>query len=259
MRWESYKEPAQTTWYPVVSHISNPSIIPYLPAPGKATGAAVVVCPGGGHRYLAMEHEGDAVGRWLSAHGIAAFVLKYRLANEPGSPYQVDVQALMDAQRAIRTVRSRSKEWNVNPAAVGIMGFSAGGELAELAATRFDSPMLGSSDAVDALDCRPNFQALFYPGVPRTPPTLPRNTPPAFLCGASNDGFNLTTPMVRLYLELKAAGVPAEMHVYGRGGHGFGIRDEDEPVYTWMSLFMAWLGDSGFLGKPGAPAQKEAK
>jgi acetyl esterase/lipase len=247
-RWENY----QTTWYPVVSHISNPAIIPYLPSPETATGAAVVVCPGGGHRYLALEHEGNAVGKWLSAHGVAGFVLKYRLAREPGSPYLVGVHALMDAQRAIRTVRSRAKEWNLNPNAVGIMGFSAGGELALLAATQFDDPVKGSSDAVDALDCRPDFQAIFYPGRPSTPLTLTRRTPAAFLCSASDDGLNLTVPMVRLYLDLEAAGVPSEMHVYSRGGHGFGIREQDKPVYSWMSLFMAWLGDRGLARRPGA-------
>lgn len=251
MRWESYKGATGMSWYPVVSHISNPSIIPYLPPPDKATGAAVVVCPGGGHRYLAMEHEGHAVGKWLSAHGVAAFVLKYRLANEPGSPYQVGVHALMDAQRAIRTVRSRAREWNVNPAAVGIMGFSAGGEVAALAATQFETPVKGSADSVDALDCRPDFQALFYPGLPGDPLVLSPRTPPAFLCSADDDQFHLTAPMVRLYQGLEAAGVPAEMHVYARGGHGFGIRDQDKPVYTWMPLFMAWLGDQGMLAKPG--------
>jgi len=248
LRWENF----ETTWYPVVSRISNPSIIPYLPPPERATGAAVVICPGGGHRYLAMEHEGDAVGRWLSSHGVAGFVLKYRLAREPGSPYEVGVHALMDAQRAIRTVRSRAKEWNINPAAVGIMGFSAGGEVALLAATQFDSPVKGSSDAVDALDCRPDFQAIFYPSMPGTPLTLTHRTPPAFLCGASDDQFNLTAPMVRLYLDLEAAGAPAEMHVYARGGHGFGIREQDKAVYTWMPLFMAWLGDCGLTRRPGS-------
>ncbi len=253
MRWESYKDASGMSWYPVVSHISNPSIIPYLPAADRATGAAVIVCPGGGHEYLALEHEGDAVGKWLSAHGVAVFVLKYRLAREPGSPYEVAVHALMDAQRAVRTVRSRAAEWNVNPSAVGIMGFSAGGEVAVLAATHFDNPVKGSSDSVDALDCRPDFQALFYPGLPHAPLVLTRRTPPAFLCSADNDQFNLTEPMVRLYLDLRAAGVSAEMHVYARGGHGFGIREQDKPVYTWMSLFMAWLGDRGMLATPAAP------
>jgi endo-1,4-beta-xylanase len=253
-RWANF----ETTWYPVVSHITNPSIIPYLPAPENATGAAVIICPGGGHQYLALEHEGNAVGKWLSAHGVAGFVLKYRLAREPGSPYQVDVHALMDAQRAIRKVRSRAKEWNVNPAAVGIMGFSAGGEVALLAATRFDNPVKGSSDGVDALDCRPDFQALFYPGIPRTQLTVTPRTPQAFLCSASDDPFHLTTPMVRLYLDLEAAGVPSEMHVFAGGGHGFGIRDQDKPAYAWMQLFMAWLGDRGLLRKPATPGA-EAK
>jgi endo-1,4-beta-xylanase len=253
-RWANF----ETTWYPVASHITNPSIIPYLPAPENATGAAVIICPGGGHQYLSLEHEGNAVGKWLSAHGVAGFVLKYRLAREPGSPYQVDVHALMDAQRAIRTVRSRAREWDVNPAAVGIMGFSAGGEVALLAATRFGNPVKGSSDSVDALDCRPDFQALFYPGIPRTQLMVTQRTPQAFLCSASNDQFHLTTPMVRLYLDLEAAGVPAEMHVFADGGHGFGIRDQDRPVYAWMQLFMAWLGDRGLLRKPATPGP-EAK
>jgi len=253
-RWEHYG----TLWYPVVYHISNPSIVAFLPPPDRATGTAVVVCPGGGHQYLALEHEGNAVGKWLCARGVAAFVLKYRLAREPDSPYRVDVESLMDAQRALRTVRSRAKAWNVNPAAVGIMGFSAGGELALLAATRFAEPVGVPADAVDALDCRPDFQAIFYPGLPREPLALSARTPPAFLCAAYDDGFQLTTPMVRLYLDLAAAGVPTEMHVYRSGGHGFGIRDEDKAVYSWMPLFLTWLGEVGFAPAraPGAPVAR---
>ncbi len=236
--WENYA----TTWYAVVTNINTPAIIPFLPAPGTATGAAVVVCPGGGHKFLAMEHEGYSVGEWLASHGIAAFVLEYRLANAPGSTYKVDVHALMDAQRAIRTVRSRAKEWNVDPNRIGIMGFSAGGELAALAATRYDNPVKGSSDPIDALDCRPDFQALFYPGLPRELPAVSSATPAAFLCGATDDQFHLTPPMVRYYQKLVDAGVPAELHVYAQGGHGFGIRDQDKTVYSWMGLFKAWVG-----------------
>jgi endo-1,4-beta-xylanase len=251
-RWENYK----TTWYSVISNINTPAILPFLPAPDKATGCAIVVCPGGGHRFLAMEHEGYAVGKWLSEHGIAAFILEYRLANAPGSPYKVDVHALMDAQRAIRFVRSRAAEWKINPAAIGIMGFSAGGELAALAASRFDRPVRGTSDAIDAADCRPNFQALFYPGLAavKAPPTA--NSPVAFLCGASDDGFGLTPGMVKYYLALTAAGVPAELHVYAHGGHGFGIRDKDMAVYSWMPLFLTWLRDSGFLAAGAPPGPK---
>jgi acetyl esterase/lipase len=243
--WESYTLPSGTTWYAVITNVNTPAIIPFLPAPGTGTGAAVIVCPGGGHRFLAMEHEGYAVGKWFSDHGIAAFVLEYRLANAPGSTYQSNVHALMDAQRAIRTVRSRAKEWKVDPDRVGIIGFSAGGEVAAMAATRYGYPVKGTSDAIDALDCRPDFQALFYPGLPKEEPVLSASTPPAFLCGASDDGLQLTPPLVRYYLKLAAAGVRTEMHIYSQGGHGFGIRDQDKPVYSWMPLFATWLGTLG--------------
>lgn len=251
-RWENYK----TTWYSVLTDIQVPAIIPFLPPPDKATGAAIVVCPGGGHRNLAMEHEGYAVGKWFSDHGVAAFILEYRLAKAEGSPYTVERESLMDAQRAVRTVRSRAKEWGINPAAVGIMGFSAGGEVAFLTATRFENPVVGSHDAVDALSCRPDFQGLFYPGLPREQPALTLQTPPAFLCGASNDQFGLTSGMVQLYTNLSAAGVWAELHIYSTGGHGFGIRDEDKSVYSWMPLFMTWMRTGGFLSNPAAPAAK---
>jgi endo-1,4-beta-xylanase len=237
MRWETYA----TTWYAVITNINAPAIIPFLPAPGTGTGQAIVVCPGGGHRYLAMEHEGYAVGTWLAAHGIAAFVLEYRLARTPDSPYRVEVHALMDAQRAIRTVRSRAAEWRVNPAEVGIIGFSAGGELAALASTRFATPVKGSADAIDALDCRPNFQGLFYPGLPADFPAPGPDTPPTFLCGAHTDPAMVR--MVAYYQKLDAAGVSTELHVYAHGNHGFGIRDEDKPVYSWMGLFKAWLAN----------------
>ena len=249
--WESYTTPAgSTTWYAAMTNINTPAIIPFLPAAGRSAATAVVVCPGGGHRFLAMEHEGYAIGRWLSAHGVAVFVLEYRLAHAPASTYQVREHALMDVQRAIRTVRARAKEWNVDPARVGVMGFSAGGEVAALAASEFDHPVKGTSDAVDALDCRPDFQALFYPGMPTPVPTPNSRTPPAFLCGAFDDGFKLTTPMARYYLALADAGVPTELHIYARGGHGFGIRDENRPVYSWMGLFMGWLST---IGSPPSP------
>lgn len=247
--WESYSTATGTTWYAAMTDINNPAIIPFLPPPDKATGAAIVVCPGGGHHFLAMEHEGYAVGKWFSEHGVAVFVLEYRLSKASGSTYDVNVHSLMDAQRAIRTVRSRAREWHIDPARVGIMGFSAGGEVAALAATRFAMPVKGSSDAVDALDCRPDFQALFYPGLPKPLPEPTAQTPRAFLCGAYDDGFHLTTPMVQYYLKLAGAGVPTEMHIYAQGGHGFGIREQDRAVYSWMPLFATWLKTLGNLPK----------
>ena len=147
-----------------VSSIHEPSLTVYLPPEEKATGAAIVICPGGGHRVLAIDHEGYEVGQWLASQGVAGFVLKYRLANEEGSSYKVDVHALADAQRALRLVRSRAKEWGVDPARVGLMGFSAGGELAILAATKFDAGQQDASDLVDRLGCRPDFLMPIYPG-----------------------------------------------------------------------------------------------
>ena len=142
-----------------VSSIHNPSLTPYLPSREKASGAAVIVIPGGAHRYLAIDHEGYNIAQWLSDHGIAAFVLKYRLARETNSTYKIDVEALADTQRAIRLVRSRAAEWNIVPARVGVLGFSAGGELAALAAIRPDDGKESSSDAIEKQSSRPDFQA----------------------------------------------------------------------------------------------------
>jgi endo-1,4-beta-xylanase len=242
--WESYTSKANTTWYAVMTSVKTPALIPFLPAEGKAPATAVVVCPGGGHRFLAMEHEGYAVGKWLSGHGIAAFILEYRLSREDKSPYTIQ-DSLLDAQRAVRTVRSRAAEWHVDPRAVGVMGFSAGGELAVLAAGAPPVPVPGPGDAIDRLSCRPDFQAIFYPGLPKPLPPF-EGQPPAFLCAATDDGLKLTPGMVDYYNRLVAAGVSAEMHVYATGGHGFGIRDQDRAVYSWMPLFTGWLREEGF-------------
>jgi len=147
-----------------ITNVHNPSILAYLPTKEKASGVAVIVLPGGGHRNLAIAHEGYNVGEWLADHGIAAFVVKYRLAREPGSSYKIEVEALADTQRAIRLVRNRAKEWNVNPDALGVMGFSAGGELAYMACMKMDSGIESRADAIDHESAKPNFQALIYPG-----------------------------------------------------------------------------------------------
>jgi endo-1,4-beta-xylanase len=232
-------------WSPVVTNINFPALLPFLPLPAKATGVAVVVCPGGGHEKLALEHEGYAVGRWFADHGIAAFVLKYRLAKAPGSTYRVDVQSLMDAQRAIRTVRFHAYEWGIDQNRVGIIGFSAGGEVAYYAATRFDHPVPGSSDAVDTVSCRPDFAGLFYPGLEHDTVTVPPHAPPVFLCAAADDQNHLDEPCVRLYSACKEAGVPAELHLFATGGHGFGIRRQPLAAYSWPTLFVNWLGERG--------------
>jgi acetyl esterase/lipase len=236
--------------FQIVTDVNFPSITPYLPAKDKATGAAVIIAPGGGHQILAIDHEGYAVGKYLADHGIAGFVLKYRLAKAKGSVYRVDVHELMDAQRAIRLVRSRAGEWNVDPNRVGIMGFSAGGELALLTATRFEQPVVGSNDDVDKLNCRPDFAALIYPGGLNNPGSIivGKNMPPTFLAGSYSDRPTISENLATFYLMLKAAGVPAELHIYTSGGHGFGIRPTTLPVGTWPDRFVDWLRDRGFIG-----------
>lgn len=225
----------------VVSSIHQPSITPYLPTPETATGAAVVIAPGGGHSALWMDHEGYNVARWLSNHGVAAFVLKYRLAREKDSTYTIEGTSLQDIQRAITLVRSRAAEWHISPSRVGVMGFSAGGELAALAATRFNDAN------------KPSFQALIYPAIPKDM-KLSKETPPAFLACGENDRRNISQGLPELYLALKQAGASAELHVYSGTGHGFGVRETNHtPSAAWLVSFHDWLGTGGFLNSAIQP------
>jgi acetyl esterase/lipase len=233
----------------VVAGVHHPSITAYLPSKETATGAAVVIAPGGGHSELWMDHEGYNVAKWLSEHGVAGFVLKYRLAREKGSTYKIETESLADTQRAIRLVRSRAAEWNVEPERIGVMGFSAGGELAALAATRFDSGNDGASDPIDRLSSKPSFQALLYPAIPRDM-QLSKETPPAFLACGENDRQNISQGLPELYLALKKAGASAELHVYTGVGHGFGLRATTKgPVGQWPERFRDWLDARGLLKK----------
>lgn len=230
-----------------VSSIHKPTITPYLPAADKATGAAILVIPGGGHRMLAITHEGYNVAEWLRDRGIAAFVLKHRLAREEGSTYRIEVEALADAERALRTIRSRAREWNVDPARVGALGFSAGGELVAQASARPGTGNAGAADAIERESSRPSFQALIYPG--RSADIQPaKDWPPAFLAAAYNDRQDISEGLAEVYLRFKRAGVPAELHMYGTGGHGFGVRASNtRPVAAWIVRFHDWLTESGFL------------
>lgn len=231
----------------IISNIHDPTILPYLPAAGTATGAAIVVAPGGGHRELWMDHEGYAVAEWLSSHGVAAFVLKYRLARDTNSKYTVEGTELADMQRAIRTVRSRSNEWGVDPARIGVMGFSAGGELAALASTRYDGGVPSSEDPIERFGSKPGFQALIYPAIPKDP-RLTAETPRAFLACGGNDRPDISQGLPELYLALSRLHVSAELHVYAGVGHGFGVRATNPaPVSGWISLFLEWMNAQGLL------------
>jgi acetyl esterase/lipase len=231
----------------IVSNVHRPSLTPYLATKGKSTGAAVIVIPGGGHRELWMDHEGYNVGRFLSDHGVNAFVLKYRLAREAGSTYSIEGNALADAQRAIRLMRSRAAEWGIDPQRIGVIGFSAGGELAALSATRYDAGHSSAADPVDRGSSRPAFAGLIYPAIPRDL-KISADTPPAFLACGENDRPDIAQGLPELYLALKRAGISAELHVYAATGHGFGIRATNRPPSSeWPTQFLQWLAAEGFL------------
>jgi acetyl esterase/lipase len=227
--------------------IHNPSLTPYLPPKEKATGTAMLVIPGGGHRNLAITHEGYNVAEWLSERGIAAFVLKHRLARETNSTYQIEREALWDTQRAMRFIRSRADEWGIDPKRVGAIGFSAGGELVNFACERFDEGKPGATDPIERQPSRPNFQALIYPGTSgKIQPAS--GYPPVFLACSYTDRKDISEGLAEAYLRFKRAGVPTELHIYSTGGHGFGLRAKNtKPVGAWAARFDEWMVDSGFV------------
>ncbi len=230
-----------------VSNVNNPSLTVYLPAKDRASGAGIVICPGGGHTVLAIEHEGHNVGRWLAEHGIAGFVLKYRLAREKGSPYTVQEHAFQDAQRALRLVRSH-KDWGVEK--LGIMGFSAGGDLVLYTATKFDAGDVDSKDPIDRQSARPDFQIAVYPAIPKDL-NLAKNNPPAFLLCGNQDRPNISEGLATLYLNMKKAGINAELHIYASVGHGFGLRDKAGlRVAGWPSRVREWMIDLDLMKTP---------
>jgi endo-1,4-beta-xylanase len=230
-----------------VAGIHNPTITPYLPAASTATGVAVLVIPGGGHRMLAITHEGHNVAEWFQAHGIAAFVLKHRLAREPDSTYRIEVESLADTKRAVRLIRARASEWKIDAARVGAIGFSAGGELVWLAASRSDDGDRTAADSIDRQSSRLDFAALIYPGRSADIQPAP-GTPPTFLAAAYDDRQDISEGLAEAYLRFKRAGVPAELHIYGTGGHGFGLRSTNtRPVGQWIVRFEDWLAESGVL------------
>jgi acetyl esterase/lipase len=250
----------------------QPSIKIFLPPADKANGTAVVVCPGGGYGFLADDHEGKQVAQWLNGLGVAAFVLKYRIAPRYHHPCP-----MLDAQRAIRLVRSRAKEWNVDPRRVGIMGFSAGGHLASTAGTHFDDGKADADDPIDRTSCRPDFLILCYPVITFLPPVahmgsrynligkdaddklvdyycndkqVIAKTPPTFLFHTDADTGVKPENSVLFYLALKKFKVPAEMHIYEKGPHGVGLAPKDPVLSTWPDRLAAWLGGRGLLKQP---------
>ncbi|MGQ0635554.1 MAG: alpha/beta hydrolase [Planctomycetaceae bacterium] len=258
---EVYRRGAGETAIGSVTGIHNPSIYVFVPPKEKATGAGIVVIPGGGHQTCCVDHEGTEVARWLNSAGIAAFVLKYRLAKTEGFQYTVEGESLQDVQRALRLVRQRASEWRVDPNRLGVMGFSAGAELVCLAATRFDE---ANSDAIDLIDrnsSRPDYGVFLYGGPPAGM-QLPKDMPPMFLTVAADDPM-AARKTLELFLALQKENLPAELHVYLHGGHGFGMREvlvsgpnrgeKGFPVTTWNARLRDWLTDIKMLPQPEPP------
>ncbi len=240
-----------------ITNVSKPTLSVFRPDKDKDTGTAVIVCPGGGYNFLAWAHEGEDVAAWLNSIGVTGIVLKYRVPRRPDQPQGMPpVGALQDAQRALSLVRSKANEWKIDPHRIGILGFSAGGHLAAWASTRFDKRAYKATDTwplddIDKVDCRPDFAVLIYPGglvrVEKSDEIRVRKEcPPMFLVHASDDPI---TPenSVQMYLALKRAGVPAELHIYASGGHGFGLRPSNKPCSTWPKRCEEWLQSQGLL------------
>jgi endo-1,4-beta-xylanase len=230
----------------LISNIHKPSIFPYIPTKNENR-VAIIIAPGGGHQDLWMDHEGYNPAHYFRDNGIAAFILKYRLARDTNSTYTIDKEEVADIQRAIRLVRSHAKEWNIDTSKIGVMGFSAGGEVAALSAMRFDDGDKSAKDMVDRASSYPNFQALIYPGgTKRIEPV--KNSPPLFILGGFKDVPNIAEGMAQIYLKYKAVGLPAELHIYSNVGHGFGIKkDNVGAVVRWPERFLEWLTDIGMM------------
>jgi acetyl esterase/lipase len=251
-----------------VQNVTEAEMYIYLPSKEKNTGVAVVICPGGGYIREAMDHEGYEMAKWLSERGVAGIVLKYRL---PNGHSQIPSE---DARRAIRIVRMKAEEWGIQTGKIGIAGSSAGGHLASTAGTRFDKGNPDSADPVEKFSCRPDFMLLLYPVITMKEDfthlgsrnnllgtgnnlnlvreysnemNVTAETPPVFLVLADDDKAVPPRNSIEFYSALKSFNIPAEMHIFARGGHGFGMHKNNIPADNWPVLFLDWLKSTGFI------------
>jgi acetyl esterase/lipase len=253
---------------------NQPSLEAHLPPADKATGTAVIVCPGGGYGHLALDHEGKQIADWLTARGVAAFILRYRIAVPGQRPAPLHPAPMLDVQRAIRSVRAKAKDYGIQPDRIGVWGFSAGGHLASTAATHFDAGQPDDPDPINRVICRPDFAILAYPVIsmdarvthggsrrnllgPEPDARLvelmsndkqvTRETPPTFLFHTDDDQAVPARNAALFYEALTRNAVPAEMHVYAHGRHGVGLAPADPVLGTWPQRLEAWLKGQGLL------------
>ena len=238
-----------------LTNVDKPTVTVYRPAKDKDTGAAVLIAPGGGYNILAWDLEGTEVAAWLNSLGVTGVVLKYRVPRRPGQPSDRPPPGpLQDAQRALSLVRSKAPDHGIDPKRIGMLGFSAGGHLTAATATNFDRRAYEPLDDVDKVSCRPDFAVLVYPaylttkdGAALAPDIrVTKETPPTFLAHAHNDGVSPVNS-AQFYLALKRSGVPAELHVYATGGHGFGLRPSEDACSTWPQRCGEWMRVQGIL------------
>jgi len=250
----------------------KPSLTIYLPPKEKANGTSVVVCPGGGYGGLSFDYEGHKIAKWLNSNGIAAFIVRYRcMAGGYNHPYP-----LLDAQRSIRMVRSKATEFNIDPSKIGIIGFSAGGHLASTTGTHFDAGKEDAKDAIDKVSCRPDFMILIYPVITMTQDfchtgsrdnllganpdkkllesmsselQVTPQTPPTFLVHTEQDTCVPAENSISFYLALRKANVPAELHVFQKGEHGYNLGEQMPTASAWPDMCLKWLKDIKLLGE----------
>ena len=240
-------EPVQARdWW--MKNIHNPSVTVY-PAPAeKANGTAVIICPGGGHRELVINAEGKEAAEYLNSLGVTAFVLKYRLAREDNSPYTLENHVRADAYRAMRLVRSRAAEWNIDPQRIGMLGFSAGGEVVALVAYGNGNGDGNAKDSVDRVNGKPGFQMLVYPGPNFIPNEIPKDAPPLFMVVANDDSC-CSGSVVTLLQGYRKSDIPVEAHIYAKGKHAFnmGNRSDLKTIKGWPQRMADWMHDAGLL------------
>jgi acetyl esterase/lipase len=247
-RSEARKDEPEVISAETVANVHNPSFLVFLPPTGKATGAGLILAPGGGHTSLWIMHEGIHAAQVLAEKGIATFVLKNRLQSGDAG-YKFDKEGLADMARAIRVVRSRAQEFGVDPKKIGAGGFSAGGELAALVADRNNAGNPDAADPIERFSSRPDFQVLIYPGKSRQVIQPTEASPPAFLAAGYDDREDISVGVAEAYLRFKKAKVPAELHIYAKTGHGFGIRPERAGMshQEWTTQLVSFLKQSGTI------------